>query len=90
MMIQTEMYKLKNTAEPNPASTWVAFTYELPNEESEGTIRITDISGNLIKQFVITRKQGQYIWDTRLIKSGIYFYTLFVSGLSKSGKIVIS
>ena len=85
-----EAFGLKISVAPNPARTWVAFNYELPNEESEGLIRITDISGNVIKQFIITSRQGQYIWDTRVIKSGVYFYTLFVSGLSKSGKIVIN
>ena len=84
------MFKLINTAEPNPASTWVAFTYELPNEASEGTIRITDISGNVIKQFIITGEQDQQVWDTRLVKTGVYIYTIISNGLSKTGKIVIN
>jgi len=80
----------KVSVAPNPASTWIAFTYELPNKNSEGIIKITDISGNVIKQFIINGKQGQYVLDTRKIKTGVYFYTLFVSGLSKSGKIIIN
>ena len=42
----------KVSVSPNPARTWVAFTYELPNNETEGLIRITDISGNVIKKFI--------------------------------------
>jgi len=78
------------TAQPNPAKNWVAFNYKLPAIDSKATIKISDISGKLITTFSVSGKQGQKIWDTRKIKSGVYFYTLNVSGFNKSGKIVIS
>ena len=77
------------SVKPNPANTWTAFDYKLTNKESVGYIKITDISGMEIKQFKITGKQGQQVWDTRLVKPGIYFYTLISNGLSKSDKIII-
>jgi hypothetical protein len=57
---------------------------------AEGVIKISDVSGKLITAIPINGKQGQKIWDTREIKSGVYFYTLHVSGFKKSGKIVVS
>lgn len=30
------------------------------------------------------------VWDTRKIESGVYFYLFKISGIDKSGKIVIS
>jgi len=84
------MFKLKIADESNPANNWVAFDYHLALKDTEGTITISDTSGNIIEQFSISGKQGQYIWDTRVIKSGVYFYTLISNGLSKSGKIIIN
>lgn len=78
------------TAQPNPASTWAAFNYTLPGTDSRGSIRIADISGKLIQTIDIRGKQGQYVWDTRFVKTGVYLYTIQVEGLSKTGKIVIS
>ena len=78
------------TAEPNPAREWAAFNYTLPGKYSKGTIQITDISGKLIQIINVCGKQGQEVWDTRLINAGVYFYTLHAGGLSKTGKIVIN
>ena len=78
------------SAEPNPASTWAAFNYRMASDKSVGYIIITDLSGNKIQQFMVTGKQGQQVWDTRLVKTGMYFYTLISNGLSKSGKIIIN
>jgi hypothetical protein len=76
-------------AGPNPASEWTSFNYVLPDNEAEGIVKISDISGKLIETFVVTGKQGQRVWDTRKIKQGVYLYTFTVNGISKSGKIVI-
>jgi hypothetical protein len=81
---------IKITVRPNPAREWTTFNYQLPDDISKGVIKITDVYGKLIETIIISGYQGQRIWDTRNIKSGIYYYTLNISGLSKSGKIVIS
>lgn len=85
-----EAYGPKISAEPNPAHAWVAFNYELTDRSSEGLIRITDITGKMIQQFPVSGKIGQKVWDTRSVKPGLYNYVLTVSGLSKSGKLVIN
>ena len=42
------------------------------------------------KRLNITGKQGQKIWDTRKVKSGVYFYTLTIDGITETGKVVVS
>jgi hypothetical protein len=83
------MFGLEVTVKPNPAGEWTSFNYKLPYNSTEGIIEITDVSGALIERFTVTGKEGQKVWDTRNIKSGVYFYTINVSGNNKSGKIVI-
>lgn len=78
------------SVEPNPAKEWAAFNFTLQDNESEGIIQINDVEGEVVATLPINGKQGQKVWDTRMIKSGVYFYTLNVSGFNKSGKIVVS
>jgi len=85
-----KLYGVEISVEPNPVREWAAFNYTLPDNNSEGVIKISDVSGKLIATLPINGKQGQTVWDTRKVKSGVYFYTLNVSGFNKSGKIVIS
>lgn len=84
-----QVYGAEIIVSPNPADQWTAFNYTLPDNETEGIVKISDISGKLIETFIIKGQQGQKIWDTRKINQGVYFYTFIVNGISKSGKIVI-
>ncbi|MFK5855111.1 MAG: T9SS type A sorting domain-containing protein [Bacteroidota bacterium] len=77
------------SVETNPVSTYAAFNYILRHKGDIGRLEVSDMSGRIIHQSNITGKKGQYIWDTRTIKSGVYIFTLFSNGLSKSGKIII-
>lgn len=80
---------LKISAEPNPAHTYVAFNYELLNDQSTGLINISDANGILIYQIQVDGKKGQKVWNTSGVKPGIYYYNLISSRLSKAGKVVI-
>jgi len=82
-------FGLSINVNPNPASTWVAFDYNLANSESIGIIRITDITGKEVIAFDVNEKQGQMVWDTRTVKPGVYIYTLTSTGYSTSGKLII-
>lgn len=78
---------------PNPASNYVIFEYQAKNRQhfnygGEIVLQIMNIFGKLVNELPV--KSGKTIWNTGKIKSGIYFYTLNVSGVNKSGKIVIS
>jgi len=85
-----KLYGIEISVEPNPVREWAAFSYTLPDNASEGEIKISDVSGKVINIIPVSGKQGQRIWDTRKIKSGVYFFSLNVSGNNKSGKIIIS
>jgi hypothetical protein len=85
-----QLLGIEISVEPNPAKEWAAFSFTLPDNESEGIIQISDIEGKLVESLPICGKQGQIIWDTRTIKPGAYFYTLNVSGFNKTGKIIVS
>ncbi|MBW6458977.1 MAG: T9SS type A sorting domain-containing protein [Bacteroidales bacterium] len=78
------------TVVPNPAKAWAAFNYTLPGNATGGVIVISDASGREVASMPVSGKQGQQIWDTRAVQSGVYFYTLNAGGFSKHGKIVIS
>lgn len=82
--------KLTVSVFPNPANNWTTFKYEIPGSTGDATIQVSDIFGKIVERFSITEKQGQKIWNTRKVQSGVYFYTFTVNGFSKSGKIVIS
>jgi len=75
---------------PNPAKEWTSIGYTLPDSETEGVIKISDVNGNTIQTFTVTGTQGSKVWDTRKVKSGVYFYTFAVNGCVKTGKIIIN
>jgi len=77
------------SASPNPASIWVAFNYTLLSIYSTGRIQVTDVNGRLVATFEVNGKQGQQLWDTRSVGSGLYVYTLNSSGFSSAGKVVV-
>ena len=78
------------TVDPNPAREWAAFDYTLPENTGEAVIKITDATGQVVKVVEVTGTQGQYVWDTRKVKPGVYFYTLLVNGTGTTSKLVIT
>ncbi len=78
------------TVEPVPARQWTAFNYSLPDNNTIGEIRISDVSGKVVEIITIKGQQGQKVWDTRKINSGVYFYSFKVIGITETGKIVVS
>jgi hypothetical protein len=77
------------SAKPNPANTWVAFTYRLPVTISSATIIIADAAGKVMDKININEEQGQIIWDVRDIEPGIYIYSLKADNIIKRGKLII-
>ena len=78
------------TADPNPAKEWAAFNYTLPDAEGKAVIKVTDATGRIIKTVEVSGKQGQYVWDTRDVKPGVYFYTFVVNGSGTTSKLIIT
>jgi len=80
---------LKIQAEPNPATTWVSFDYELPIGNDKAQLLIRNTEGKQIALFQISDKLGQKVWDTRSLKAGTYIYEFVSGNLKQSGKIII-
>ena len=73
----TKVLKSENnkiTATPNPANVYVTFSWEIPLLEGNTILLINDVSGKTITQKTINDKNGQWLWDTRFINDGIYYY----------------
>ena len=78
---------------PNPAQDYVVFKIKVKGDNV--IIRISNVFGEIVTTLPIKNNQSsiknqEIIWDTRNIKSGVYFYNLNLEGFSKIGKIVIS
>ena len=81
--------KIKVT--PNPASVYVAFSWEFPLLEGSALLIINDNSGKSIEQKTISTKNGQWIWDTREINNGVYYYQVKSDGQDFcAGKVIVS
>ena len=59
---------------PNPATTWIAFDYTLPDSYSSVTLTIYDNTGRVIEKVKLTGKQGQKVLNTSSYPSGAYAY----------------
>ena len=80
----------KVTASPNPAVTFTTFSYTLPLLKDRAVLSIADVTGRVLKEFTITTKQGQLLWDTREMAKGIYIYQVKDgSGTIAKGKVVV-
>jgi predicted secreted protein len=71
---------------PNPATDYVTFEYHLPEYLESSQLTVTDITGKTIHHKTLTGFEGQYLWDTRPIDSGFYFYVL----KNDKGEIILS
>jgi hypothetical protein len=85
-----EAMGLKIKAEPNPATTWVSFNYELPVGSDKAQLLIRNIEGKQIAIFQMNDQLGQKVWDTRSLKSGTYIYEFSSAELRQTGKIMIA
>ena len=77
------------SANPNPAKSWTAFNYSLPETSEKAVIEVYTLKGKLIQTFNLSNIKGQVIWDTRSTIPGMYLFTLKTAGMSKSGKLII-
>ncbi|MGI6718350.1 MAG: T9SS type A sorting domain-containing protein [Bacteroidales bacterium] len=80
---------LSISANPNPAVLWTAFDYKLPESKTNAIITITNMMGKIVDKIEIYDQQGQVVWDTRNVPSGIYLYTIQCDNLVLSDKIII-
>jgi hypothetical protein len=63
---------------PNPAGSFFIIEYDLRNFSEPAQIKILDITGREITEFLLKDKQNQRIVDTRAFSEGTYLITLFI------------
>lgn len=67
--------------QPNPFRDYTTIPYFLPKHIQKATLRISNVSGEVLKTIVLTeRGQGQIDLQTSLFPAGNYFYTLSLNG----------
>lgn len=74
------------SVQPNPVHSWAAFNYKIPDK---GLLPIFNAESKCVHEVALNQNQGQYVWDTRQVKAGIYIYTIQANGISKSGKLIV-
>ena len=73
----------------NPANNWVSFTYTLKGEQAQAVLELRDAAGKTVHQVQLSQTKGEYVWDTRELQSGTYYYSLKTANTNKTGKVVI-
>ncbi len=72
---KTQDYSFSN-AYPNPANTFVSFTFDFQGTNTQSSLMIYDLLGSPVKTYNLTAKAGELKIDTSELKDGIYFYSL--------------
>ncbi|MBA3830176.1 MAG: T9SS type A sorting domain-containing protein [Taibaiella sp.] len=76
---------------PNPAKDAVTFTYELNPRATDIRLIVINIAGEKVMERTISNTQGNIIWNTEQLPSGIYIYKFSTNaGIVKLGKLTIS
>lgn len=65
---------------PNPASSWVAFTYNLQAEPNQAEMIVRDAAGREVYRAALQASEQQQLWDTREVASGTYNAVLLNGG----------
>lgn len=86
---QPKVVPLQMNVHPNPATTWVAIDYTLPNGNAKAELSIFNAMGVKVKQVELDGHQGQKVLDLRGLAPGVYFYTLCCGGLRQTDKLVL-
>ncbi len=73
---------------PNPAKDFIYANFQIENPEAT-TVAIFDLSGSKVREIKFNSDNGILKADISALKSGVYFYTLFVSGKAISSKRLI-
>jgi len=73
---------------PNPATTYIAFDFVLPDKTNSLELIISDALGRTMDHFTLNGKRGQEILNTESYSPGMYFYKSVKSG-NFTGKFII-
>ena len=87
---QPKVVPLQMNVHPNPATTWVAIDYTLPNGNAKAELSIFNAMGIKVKQVELDGSQGQKVLDLREFASGVYTCTIACGEYFQTQKIVIA
>ena len=87
---QPKVVPLQMNVHPNPATTWVAIDYTLPNGNAKAELSIFNAMGIRVKQVELEGNEGQKVLDLRGLAPGVYFITLYCDGIRKLEKLVVT
>jgi hypothetical protein len=75
---------------PNPADRLIHIPVTLPSGDSEGTLELFDLKGNLLLSYPVTGIDTQVILPVHLLVPGTYLYYLQTATTrSETGKIIV-
>jgi len=76
---------------PNPTSSLIHLTYNLPEGINMGKLVITNISGQIVKTYNIDNALNYIVVDTKQYAAGEYIYNIYSSGnyISTSSKFIV-
>ena len=87
---QRKVVPLQMNVHPNPATTWAAINYTLPNGNAKAELSIFNAMGIRVKQVELEGNEGQKVLDLRGLAPGVYFLSLYCDGIRKLEKLVVT
>ncbi len=61
---------------PNPAREYIIVEYKVQDTDLPAVIKVIDSKGSVVGQYRITDVEGQMLYETKGINSGLYCFTL--------------
>ena len=75
---------------PNPATGSLKVAYTLPENVTQGTLHLVDISGRQVEQFIVDNHTDHLMLDVNRFQSGVYHYFIeHGNSRSEAKKLVI-
>ena len=87
---QPKVVPLQMNVHPNPATTWVAIDYTLPNGNAKAELSIFNAMGVKVKQLELEGNEGQKVLDLREFAGGVYTCTIACGGYFQTQKMVVT
>ena len=75
---------------PNPATTWVAVDFTLPQGAAKATLTLTNTLGVAVMTAELSGNQGQKVLDLRPLAAGVYGYSVRCGEYVLNGKLVVT
>lgn len=82
-------FGLSLSVKPNPANSWTAFDYAMPEGTKDARIEIASPAGAVIESIPLSSIKGQKLFDSRKLSPGVYNCTLFAGAFSQTVKLII-